>query len=252
MERLDKILSHSGFGTRKEVKSLLRSRLVSINGEIVVDGAFHVDFQKDEIVMDGEKIGVEKHIYLMMNKCKNVVCSAKEGEHETVFSLVDSELLKPTLGGTLHTIGRLDIDTEGLLILTTDGSLTHDLISPKHHISKTYAVTLRDKITDEAEQQKYIEKMKNGIEIPSEGHEKEFFSKPAELVWGSSPLDSTADCLLTVYEGKYHQVKRMFQAMKNEVIGLKRVAIGKLFLDATLKVGEYRKLTREELLLLRP
>lgn len=249
MERIDKILAHSGFGTRKDVKKLLHQGLVSVNGKIIYDSAFHVDFTNDAIVVDGEKIGVEKHHYLMMNKCQNVVCSTKEGEHQTVFDLVDEEFLIPTLGGTLHTIGRLDIDTEGLLILTTDGDLTHRIISPKTHISKTYAVKLRDRVSDEMKNE-LKELFKRGFHISADGHEAEFDAESAELEWKNHTLCPEADCLLTISEGKYHQVKRMFLEVGNEVVFLKRIAMGKLFLDPILEPGEYKRMTKEELDLL--
>ena len=176
-----------------------------------------------------------------MNKCQDVVCSSKDGLHRTVFDLLDEEDNHSFMGGDLHCTGRLDIDTEGLLLLTTDGTLTHKLISPKSEISKKYAITLRDSVNSE-NQQKYISACKTGIEIAPEGKEAGFISLPATLEFSS---DNT--CFLTITEGKYHQVKRMIAALGNEVIFLKRVSIGPLELDESLKPGEYRELTSEEI-----
>ena len=137
-ERLDKLLSHEGFGSRKDIKKMLRSRTVLINGKQIFDPSIQVDADKDTIIIDGEKIDFHKNIYLMMNKPQHVVSSSKDGEHQTVFDLLDESLRTPYLVEKLHLIGRLDMDTEGLLLFTTDGELTHRLISPKSHISKTY------------------------------------------------------------------------------------------------------------------
>ena len=157
MDRIDKILAHHGFGSRKDVKKLLRDELVSVNGKFVYDPGFQLDISKDEVIVDGEKIRLQHDVYIMMNKCQDVVCANKDGEHRTVFDLLDDSLRHKFLGGELHCMGRLDIDTEGLLILTTDGQLTHRLLAPKTHAPKTYAVGLRDSLTEE-EKAKYTEK----------------------------------------------------------------------------------------------
>lgn len=273
-ERLDKILSHQGFGTRKDVKHLLHKSDVRINGVQVFDPAAHINPNTDVLTVDGERVQLAHDLYLMMNKCADVVCANKDGDHQTVFDLIDDNLRHPFLGGELHTVGRLDIDTEGLLILTTDGEMTHRLISPKTHFSKTYAVRLRD-TADEKMRADYIKKFAAGIHIEAESNEAACDCQSAELVWlsGASIADSSAghcalhgaepadavtlqnaagcDCLLTIYEGKFHQVKRMFAAVGNEVVYLKRVSMGKLLLDPSLKAGTYRELTSEELEIIR-
>ena len=259
MERIDKVLAHHGYGTRKDVKKLLRTACVTLNGKQIFDPATHIDLVKDTLAIDGESISLQHDIYLMMNKCKDVVCANRDGEHSTVFDLIAPELRHPFMGGELHHVGRLDIDTEGLLILTTDGALTHRMISPKTHIPKTYAVRLRDS-KDEKTRAHYTEQFAKGLHIPHEGNEPEFDAQSAELRWLSddaASIDETTvknaagcDCLLTIYEGKFHQVKRMFAAVGSEVIYLKRVAMGALNLDATLPLGAYRELTEEELNLL--
>lgn len=264
-ERLDKILAHHGFGTRKDVKRLCHKSLVSLNGKIVTDPATKVEIDSDSLEIDGEKIILQRDLYIMLNKCKNVVCANKDGEHSTVFDLLDENLRHKFLGGDLHCMGRLDIDTEGLLILTTDGKLTHSLLSPKTHVPKTYAVGLRDSLTLE-EKQKYCEIFKKGFWIDREQNEDGFECAPSGLKWrgedGKFGEDGEAeklflaaeknssgktDCLLTIFEGKFHQVKRMFSQVGNEVVYLKRIKMGGLCLDPAIELGSYRELTESEI-----
>ncbi|MBQ8353536.1 MAG: rRNA pseudouridine synthase [Spirochaetaceae bacterium] len=240
-ERIDKVLAKHGFGTRKEVKKLLHTGLVLVNDNVVTSQDFKIDLEKDSLVVDNEKINLRTNLYIMMNKCQNVVCSSKDGLHKTVFDLLDEEDNHSFMGGDLHCTGRLDIDTEGLLILTTDGVLTHKLISPKSEITKKYAVTLREPVSPETQKQ-YIINCETGLQIPPEGKEAAFTSLPAKLEFFSETT-----CNLTITEGKYHQVKRMFQALGNEVIFLKRISIGNLDLDENLQPGEYRELSNEEI-----
>lgn len=253
MERIDKILAHHGYGTRKDVKKLLRTACVTHNGTQIFDPATRIDPAADTIAIDGTPLTLRRDLYLMLHKCKDVVCANRDGEHQTVFDLLAPELRR--MSGDLHHVGRLDIDTEGLLILTTDGALTHRLISPKSRIPKTYAVRLRD-MPDEAARAAYTERFVRGLHIDSEGNAPAFDAQSAVLVWlcdGAAVDEATArnaagcDCLLTVHEGKFHQVKRMFAAVGNEVTYLKRVAVGALKLDATLAAGAYRELTDEEI-----
>lgn len=253
MERIDKILAHHGYGTRKDVKKLLRTACVTHNGTQIFDPATRIDPAADTIAIDGTTLTLRRDLYLMLHKCKDVVCANRDGEHQTVFDLLAPELRR--MSGDLHHVGRLDIDTEGLLILTTDGALTHRLISPKSRIPKTYAVRLRD-TPDEAARAAYTERFARGLHINSEGNAPAFDAQSAVLVWpcdGATVDEATArnaagcDCLLTVHEGKFHQVKRMFAAVGNEVTYLKRVAVGALKLDATLAAGAYRELTDEEI-----
>ena len=289
MDRIDKILSHHGFGSRKDVKKLLRDERVTVNGKFVYDSGFQLDIENDVVCVDEEEIRLQHDVYIMMNKCQNVVCANKDGEHQTVFDLLDESLKHKFLGGDLHCMGRLDIDTEGLLILTTDGKLTHRLLSPKTHAPKTYAVGLRDSLTEE-EKQNYTEKFSKGFWVDREQNEDGFDAQPAEIQFevrseelgvrndkgeslppgvqaGLSPTPPSAgthaslqskldfnapkiDCLLTIYEGKFHQVKRMFAQLGNEVVYLKRVKMGELELDPAIPLGGYRELTKEEVELL--
>ena len=254
MERIDKILSHHGFGSRKDVKKLLRDEQVSVNGKFVYDPGFHLDIENDEVTVRGERIRLQRDIYIMMNKLRGVVSANKDGERRTVFDLLDESMRHKFLGGELHCMGRLDIDTEGLLILTTDGKLTHRLLSPKTHVPKTYAVALRDPLS-EKEKSLYAEKFSEGFWIEPEGNEAGFDASPSELRFEvpekyQSSENPEISCLLTIYEGKFHQVKRMFSQMGNEVVYLRRVRMGNLELDLSLPAGGYRELTEEEIALL--
>ena len=243
-ERLDKLLAHEGFGSRKDIRKLLRNCKVLVNGSRTYDPATQVDAENDTISVDGEEINLHKNLYLMMNKPQHYVCSTKEGDHETVFDLLDDSLRTPYLQDKLHLVGRLDMDTEGLLLFTTDGELTHRLISPKSHISKTYLCGLEH--TETAEHQTAITaKFENGIEVGPEDNEQGFTAQPAQITWLN---DTTAH--LTIYEGKYHQVKRMFAAVGNRIVYLKRISMGQLQLDESLELGEYKELTESDLQLL--
>lgn len=243
-ERLDKLLAHEGFGSRKDIRKLLRNCKVLVNGSRSYDPATQVDAENDTISVDGEEINLHKNLYLMMNKPQHYVCSTKEGDHETVFDLLDDSLRTPYLQDKLHLVGRLDMDTEGLLLFTTDGELTHRLISPKSHISKTYLCSLEH--TETAEHQTAITaKFQAGIEVGPEDNEQGFTAQPAQITWLN---DKTAH--LTIYEGKYHQVKRMFAAVGNKIVYLKRISMGQLKLDEELELGEYKELTESDLQLL--
>ena len=243
-ERLDKLLAHEGFGSRKDIRKLLRNCKVLVNGSRTYDPATQVDAENDTISVDGEEINLHKNLYLMMNKPRHYVCSTKEGDHETVFDLLDDSLRTPYLQDKLHLVGRLDMDTEGLLLFTTDGELTHRLISPKSHISKTYLCGLEH--TETAEHQTAITaKFQAGIEVGPEDNEQGFTAQPAQITWLN---DTTAH--LTIYEGKYHQVKRMFAAVGNKIVYLKRISMGQLKLDEELELGEYKELSESDLQLL--
>lgn len=243
-ERLDKVLAKHGFGSRKDAQKLVRRQGVLVNGEICHSPDHHIDLDTDTLEVDGQIVELRRHLHLMMNKCGGVVCSAKDGLHSTVFDLLDENHRHQFLGGSLHLVGRLDIDTEGLLVFTTDGTLTHRLTSPKSHITKTYLVTLRDAVTPPL-QEDITAKFLQGITIAPEGDDGEYLCQPAQLEWLSEN-----QCYLTITEGRYHQVKRMMVAVGNLVTALKRVSMGELQLDPSLKSGEYRELTSEELALL--
>lgn len=264
ISRLDKVLSNNGFGTRSRVKGMLHKMCVSVNGNVVTDGKTRVNTLTDVISVDGIPLEIKKELYIMMNKSAGSVCSARSGMHLTVFSFLEDEAERRFERGELSSIGRLDADTEGLLILTTDGMLNHKITSPKSGIPKTYLVYLRDAV-DSATKDSYKEKLSKGVHIAAEGKDGEADCLPAILEWGnggftdergqnedgSLKVDCKEVCTLTVFEGKFHEVKRLFAALGNEVVYLKRIKMNELELDKNLKSGEYRELTDDELNLLR-
>ncbi|MFP3357886.1 pseudouridine synthase [Planococcus citreus] len=229
--RIDKLLSNSGFGSRKEVKILLKSKAVEVNGETVRDPKFHVDEKTDEISVAGEPVVYREFIYLMMNKPQGVISATEDRFDETVIDLLteDEQRFEP------FPVGRLDKDTEGLLLITNDGKLAHELLSPKKHVDKTYYARINSPVTDED-----IEAFKLGV-VLDDGYE----TKPAQLNILRSGEESEIE--LTITEGKFHQVKRMFESVNKQVVFLKRLAMGPLPLDETLALGEYRELTEDEL-----
>lgn len=241
IERLDKILANCGFGTRREVKKIIRYEEVLINGVRVHNPEQHVDSENDEIRINGEVLTVEKHTYFMMNKKAGSVCSTKSDSHETVYEFLDEVDRQKRLGGSLSTVGRLDADTEGLLIFTTDGDLNHRLTFPKYEVEKTYLVHLRDSV-DEEKKAEYIEKAKKGIHMPAAANDPECDAKPCVIEFIEDDR-----CTITVTEGRFHEVKRIFIALDNEVVYLKRLKMGTLVLDEGLAPGTYRPLTDGEL-----
>ena len=264
MLRLDKFLARQGFGTRSGVKKLIRAARVSVNGSPCTNADTHVKPSADTVCVDGKKIELKSNLYLMINKPQNTVCSAGDPVYTTVFDLLDKDLCRRFLGGDLHIAGRLDADTEGFVLCTSDGEFTHRIISPKRHIAKTYFVCLKDVPEQNRDKDRYTALFAEGINIPAEGSEKAFRAESAILKWldaeeasrffadekQAAEYENRAACTLTVFEGKYHQVKRMFRTAGNEVVFLKRIGIGSVMLDPALKSGEYRELTREELELL--
>lgn len=251
-QRLDKVLANNGFGSRKEVRHFIRAKIVTVNGNLVSDPDAPVNIESDVIAINGEEIQIKKNLYLMMNKAKNYVCSARGGFHPTVYELLEEEAHAKYLGGELHIVGRLDVDTEGLLILTTDGALTHRLTSPRWECPKTYLVYLRDSV-DEENRTDYARKLEAGVHIEAEGNEAAADCLPAYIKWCDEKQYDNAPaavCTLTVYEGKFHEVKRLFLALGNEVVYLKRVSINNLVLDDKLKQGQYRELSAEEVKML--
>lgn len=230
MERLDKVLSNLGYGTRKELKKICRSGLVEVNGEVAKDSGMQVDPENDKIIINGEEIFYRKFIYLMMNKPDGVVSATYDNRDETVIDLleVEHQVFQP------FPVGRLDKDTEGLLLITNDGQLAHQLLSPKKKIDKKYYVEVNGIVED-----KYIEIFKNGVIL-----DDEYKTLPADLEIIEAQVLSKV--YLTIREGKFHQVKRMFKSQGMEVVFLKRISMGNLILDDSLKPGEYRELNEEE------
>lgn len=230
--RIDKMLSNLGFGSRKEVKKLFKDGAVQVNQKVVKDPGHHVDTEKDKVLVHDDEVTYRKFIYLMMNKPPGVISATEDVRDETVVDLLEMEdtIFEP------FPVGRLDKDTEGLLLLTNDGQLAHRLLSPKKHVPKTYFAVIDGEVTDED-----VKAFKKGI-ILDDGYE----TKPAELKILKSGIRS--DIELTITEGKFHQVKRMFQSVGKRVVYLKRISMGPLKLDETLELGEYRELTDEEMM----
>ena len=216
MERLDKVLSNLGYGTRKELKKICRSGLVEVNGEIAKDSGMQVDPENDKIIINGEEIFYRKFIYLMMNKPDGVVSATYDNRDETVIDLleVEHQVFEP------FPVGRLDKDTVGLLLLTNDGELNHRLISPKWKVDKVYYAKIDKKVTDED-----IAKFKAGITL-----DDGYLCKEAKLEILNS-TDDGSEVMITIQEGKFHQVKKMLEAVGNKVAFLRRVSFGKLKLE---------------------
>ena len=229
--RLDKLLANMGYGSRKEVKQLLKEKAVTVDGVAVKDAAMKVDPETQDVSVYGERVVYTEFIYLMMNKPPGVISATEDRYDETVIDLLDplAQHFKP------FPVGRLDKDTEGLLLITNDGSLSHNLLSPKKHVPKTYYATIDGVVTDAD-----IEAFRKGVEL-----DDGYVTKPGELVILKS--GDVSEIELTIQEGKFHQVKRMFEAVGKKVTYLKRLSMGPLVLDETLELGDYRELTEEEL-----
>ncbi|AVU90797.1 TPA: rRNA pseudouridine synthase [Listeria monocytogenes] len=229
--RLDKLLSHTGFGSRKEVKPLLKSGAVVVNGTIQKDSKTQVNPDKDQITVHGTPVVYQEFVYFMLHKPQNVVSATEDNVSETVIDLLAQE---DTLTGPFP-VGRLDKDTEGLLIITNDGTLAHNLLSPKKHIDKTYYAKIDGDVTAAD-----VEAFAAGIEL-----DDGYTCKPASL-----EIITPNEINVTIQEGKFHQVKRMFAARGKTVSYLKRISMGNLQLDESLELGEYRPLTEAELAIL--
>ena len=230
--RLDKCLADSGLGTRSEVKSLLKAKRITVNGKVVNNGKVQVNPETDEILFDGEKIQYEEFVYIMMNKPKGVVSATEDNLHKTVLDLIDPLYFKKGV----FPVGRLDIDTHGLLLLTNDGELAHRLLSPKKHVTKIYQARVEGVMTDED-----AAAFEKGI-VLSDGTE----CMPARLDILSTTQDESI-VQIHLKEGKFHQVKRMVKACGKTVVDLQRLTMGPLKFDESLALGESRPLTEEEL-----
>ena len=229
-QRIDKILSNLGYGSRSELKKLCKSGLVKVNGKVINNPGVQVDVENDEILFDGEKVVYKEFIYLMLNKPDGYISATFDKRDPIVLDLIDKEALifEP------FPVGRLDKDTEGLLVLTNDGQLAHRVLSPKKHVPKTYYAKVEGVVTEED-----VKAFAEGVTL-DDGYE----TMPAELEILKS--DDISEIELTIHEGKFHQVKRMFESVGKKVVYLKRLSMGKLKLDESLALGEYRELTEEE------
>lgn len=227
--RLDKFLANMGVGTRTEVKQLLKKGNIEVNQKVEKSPKTQINPEQDEISVNGEQIEYIDHIYIMLNKPKGYISATHDDSAQTVIDLIPEYQHLD-----IFPVGRLDKDTEGLLLITNDGQFNHNLMSPTKHVSKTYEVVSKFPIKESD-----ILAFEKGIEL-SDGP-----VKPAQLVKVNETISH-----VTIYEGKYHQVKRMFHAIENEVLELKRLKIANLAIDDNLQSGEYRLLTDEEIQLL--
>ena len=227
MIRLDKLLAHSGYGSRKEVKELIRKGQVSVNEVVIKDDDFKVDEVNDEVIVEGIIVDYQKLIYIMMNKPDGVLSATYDPKDPIVLDLIEDT---PTRG--LFPVGRLDKDSEGLLLITNDGKLAHELLSPKKHVDKVYYIEYEGELVSDVK-----ERFKEGIIL-----EDNYKCLPASI-----ELLNDNKAYVTISEGKFHQVKRMINMCNGEVTYLKRIKFGPLELDNSLKEGEYRFLSNLEL-----
>ena len=230
-ERIDKVLANLGHGSRKEIKKLCKDGEVKIDGVVMKDSSEKFDPVNSVINVRGEDVTYRENVYLMMNKPQGVVSATNDNLHETVIDLIDDEFkaFDP------FPVGRLDRDTEGLMLISNDGKLSHKVLSPKKKVNKTYYAEVEGIVTDAD-----IKAFKQGVYI-----DDDYKTRPAELEIIESGDISKIE--LTIVEGKFHQVKRMFLAVDKEVVYLKRIRMGTLLLDHSLELGEYRELTEQEL-----
>ena len=241
--RLDKYLSEMGCGTRSQVKKEISRGNVTVNGRPVLRPEEKVDTEKDTVVCQGREVSYVRYEYYMLNKPAGVVSATEDARERTVVSLIGERQRKD-----LFPVGRLDKDTEGLLLITNDGELAHRLLSPKKHVDKVYFARIAGEVT-EADKEAFA----SGVDI---GDDKLTLPARLRILRVDTGAGSASDAgrseeifseiELTIREGRFHQVKRMFEAVGKEVVYLKRIRMGSLVLDETLEPGEYRRLTEEE------
>lgn len=232
--RLDKYLADMGIGTRSEVKVLIKKRRVQVNNEVVVDPNRKIIVGSDSVCFDGRDISYVQYEYYMLNKPAGVLSATEDKNAKTVIDLITTSKRKD-----LFPVGRLDKDTEGLLLITNDGELAHSLLSPKKHVDKEYYAKVEGVVTKED-----VEAFEKGLQV-----DDDFLAMPAKLTILSQ--GELSEITLIIQEGKFHQVKRMFEAVGKKVVYLKRLSMGTLQLDESLKPGDYRLVTEEELALLK-
>lgn len=230
-QRIDKVLSNLGFGSRKDIKKYCKEGLIKVDGKIIKDSGIHIDPENSQITVGDEIVSYREFVYIIMNKPQGIISATEDLKDKTVVDLLDEEY-NPF---DVFPVGRLDKDTEGLLLLTNDGQLAHRMLSPKKKVPKTYYAKIEGRVTVED-----IDKFKEGVFI-----DKEYKTLPAELKILKPGQISEIE--LTIYEGKFHQVKRMFESVNKRVIYLKRISMGTLKLDNSLGLGKYRELTEVEL-----
>lgn len=233
--RLDKFLADTGCGTRSRVKELVKQGRVCVNDSIVKKADIKIDTQKDKVSFDGKVLIYMEFEYYMLNKPAGVVSATVDARDKTVVELIENNKRRD-----LFPVGRLDKDTEGLLIITNDGKLSNNLLTPGKHVDKTYYSKVEGNVTEDT-----VREFREGLDI---GDDR--LTAPARLTV-LSKCNGISEVEITITEGRYHQIKRMFEALGMKVLYLKRLSMGKLQLDVALKPGEYRRLTEDELKLLK-
>lgn len=228
MERLDKLIASRGTLSRKDAQKQIRSGAVTVNGAVCRQIDCKVDLDTDEITVAGQAVCTDRHLYIMLNKPAGVVSATEDRREKTVLDILPEELKRPGL----FPAGRLDKDTEGLLIITDDGDFAHRMLSPKKHVDKRYIAKLDGEITPEM-----ITAFENGI-IFRDGTR----CLPAKLE--ILPETDGLSGIVTICEGKFHQVKKMFSAVGRKVVHLQRISIGNLYLDSKLPIGKAKKMTK--------
>lgn len=226
--RLDKFLCENGCGSRSEVKQILKKGRVTVNGTVITKPEYGINEQTDEVCCDKRRLKYQQFVYYMLHKPAGCISATKDKVGSTVLEFLSKEDFRKDI----FPVGRLDKDTEGLLLLTNDGQLAHNLLSPKKHVPKTYFVKIARELTKEE-----CSLLESGVEI---GEEKRTLPAKLERI-------GEKEILLTISEGKFHQVKRMLQAVSNDVVYLKRISMGNLMLDENLEAGKYRPLTESEI-----
>lgn len=230
--RLDRMLSGEGFGSRKEIKQMLSKGVVTVNGVCASRPELKVDTEKDKVCACGKSVDYRKYFYIMMNKPAGIISATNDPKEKTVIDLLPENLRRHGL----FPAGRLDRDTEGFLLITDDGNFAHDILSPKKHVEKRYIADIDSPVTPEE-----IERFENRLQIDGE-----FTCLPAKL-----EVIEGMRVSITIFEGKFHQIKRMFEALGHKVLYLKRTDMGGLHLDSDLKPGQAREITEEELSLIK-
>lgn len=227
--RLDKYLTEAGIGTRSQVKEYIRTGQVHVNGRPEKHGDLRINPDTDKIAFRDRPVTFQSMVYYMLNKPSGCVSATRDDRDITVLDLLKKDGRKD-----LFPVGRLDKDTEGLLLITNDGALAHRLLSPRRHVPKKYQVLLAHDLTEQQ-----IDMLERGVDIGEENP-----TLPSVFRWKDR---QKREAFLTITEGKFHQIKRMFGAVGNQVLYLKRISMGSLVLDETLKPGEYRPLYEKEL-----
>lgn len=237
--RLDKYLADAGCGTRSQVKDIIKKNRVMVGDVPVKKADIRIDTEKDEVFVDGKKLCYEEYEYFMLNKPQGVVSSTRDERDKTVVELIAQNKRRD-----LFPVGRLDKDTEGLLIITNDGKLANNLLAPCKHVDKTYLVRVDGEINQDMARQ-----IMEGVDIGDETLTAPAILRDIRTI--SLGEDCVTEAKITITEGRYHQIKRMFKSVGRNVIFLKRLTMGPLVLDERLACGEYRRLTTEEINLLK-